>query len=386
MEIVSELHRIMDRKIANLPKRLRPLFDFVLDSNKKAFIIVGPRGVGKTTLMLSYINNKNFLYFSGDNPLVATMSLWQLGQEAFNEGYDGIAVDEVHFINNWSVELKALYDAYPKKQFIASDSSSLVLRQGIGDLSRRFLQVKIPLMSFREYLYLSKGKLYEKVNPFKKGKKVDISSYYQELNILKEFKKYLNTGFRPIFLEGDYQERLAIILEKTIYSDVPFFVPSLKENHLRLMNAVIGYLAVSPIPRLKVRSLCSEWQLGAEKLYDLLNVMEHVGLINVIKRPNDHKVNSVGEKIFFHDPSMYGLYKSQKGNVREAFVATMLRTISNNFFASKDEEKADFILDSYILEVGGKAKSIKSADFVIRDDFELPQKNIIPLWVIGLLY
>lgn len=386
MEIINELHQIMDRKIANLPKRLRPIFQSTFARNKKAFIITGPRGVGKTTLMLSYIKDNNILYFSGDNPLVATMSLWKLGQEAFNNGYDGIAIDEVHFINNWSMELKALYDSYPRKQFIASDSSSLVLRQGLGDLSRRFLQIKIPLMSFREYLYLGKGKHYKKINPFKKINKTDVSLIYQELNIIKEFKKYLNTGLRPIFLEGDYQERLLNVIEKTIYSDIPFFVPSIKENHLRLMNAVIGYLAISTIPRLKVRSLCNEWQLGAEKLYNLLNVMEHVGLINIIKKSNDNKVNSVGEKIFFHDPSMYGLYKSAKGNVREAFVATMSRVISDKFFVSKDERRADFILDNYMLEVGGKSKNIKKADFVIRDDIELPQKNIIPLWMIGFMY
>ena len=376
----------MDRKIANLPEKLRPTFKEVLDSEKEAFIVIGPRGVGKTTLILSFIKNSNILYFSGDNPLVSTMSLWKLGQEAFNEGYDGIAIDEVHFIKNWSTELKALYDSYPNKKFIASDSSSLVLRQGLGDLSRRFLQVKIPLMSFREYLYLSKGKLYEKINPFQKDSKLDVTSIYQDLNIIKEFKKYLKIGLRPIFLEGDYTERLTNIIEKTIYSDIPFFVPSVKDNHLRLMNAVIGYLAVSSIPRLKVRSLCSEWQLGAEKLYNLLSVMEHVGLINIIKRSNDHKVNSVGEKIFFYDPSMYDLYKSDKGNIREAFVATMSRAISDNFFISKDEEKADFLFDNYMLEVGGKSKKIKSADFVIRDDIELPQKNIIPLWMIGFLY
>jgi hypothetical protein len=83
---------------------------------------------------------------------------------------------------------------------------------------------------------------------------------------------------------------------------------------------------------------------------------------------------------------MYGLYKSSKGNIREVFVSTMCRTITSDFFASEDETKGDFVFKDYTIEVGGKNKKAKKSDFVIRDDIELPQKNIIPLWTVGFLY
>jgi hypothetical protein len=35
------------------------------------------------------------------------------------------------------------------------------------------------------------------------------------------------------------------------------------------------------------------------------------------------------------------------------------------------------------IEVGGKNKSPKKADIVVRDDIDLPGKNSIPMWLLG---
>ncbi len=38
------------------------------------------------------------------------------------------------------------------------------------------------------------------------------------------------------------------------------------------------------------------------------------------------------------------------------------------------------------IEVGGKKKAIKRADFVVRDDIDSPDDKIIPLWMLGFEY
>jgi len=38
------------------------------------------------------------------------------------------------------------------------------------------------------------------------------------------------------------------------------------------------------------------------------------------------------------------------------------------------------------IEVGGISKRPKSADFVIRDDLDLPAGKALPLWLLGLGY
>ncbi|WP_234946720.1 ATP-binding protein [Thermosipho atlanticus] len=116
---------------------------------------MGPRGVGKTTYLLINAKNYNFFYVSGYDPLLSQISLYNLGERIFLEGFSELIIDEVHFLNNWSTKIKSLYDSFPDKKIWISDSSSIILRKGIADLSRRFIKVRIPLLSFREYIYLA---------------------------------------------------------------------------------------------------------------------------------------------------------------------------------------------------------------------------------------
>jgi len=49
------------------------------------------------------------------------------------------------------------------------------------------------------------------------------------------------------------------VLDKTLYADIPFFLPNVTDGNLRLMKAITGTLAGAAIPRLQVRSLCADW-------------------------------------------------------------------------------------------------------------------------------
>lgn len=67
-------------------------------SDVRAALILGPRGVGKTRLLLREAERHgNILYLSADHPYLDEVSLWAIAEAAFVRGYDGLAVDEVHF-------------------------------------------------------------------------------------------------------------------------------------------------------------------------------------------------------------------------------------------------------------------------------------------------
>jgi hypothetical protein len=51
--------------------------------------------------------------------------------------------------------------------------------------------------------------------------------------------------------------------------------------------------------------------------------------------------------------------------------------------AEKDETKGDLIFNEIRLEIGGANKNPKLADFVIRDDIDLPVRNAIPCGCLG---
>lgn len=385
LDIINKLSVTQRRLVASIPEKLRFFIANHSLQGKRGYLIIGPRGVGKTTLLLKESLRAKILYLSADNPIISQATLSEIAESCFSNGYEGIIIDEVHYAKDWSIHIKSIYDNFPKKMIWISDSSSLILRKSTRDLNRRFPKLFVPFLSFREYLELKHGLKLDSFNPFEASKDV-FRKTLDSANVLETFREYKAEGFRPIFLEGDYTEKILGIIEKTIFSDVPFFVPRINENHLRLMNAIIGFLAMSPIPTINIDSFSSQWSVGKEKLYKLIDVLEHVGLINIVRFEKDFHASGKGAKIFFADPSMYFALSGDVGNFREAFVTTMFRQIGKNIYACKNERKGDLVFDKITMEIGGKNKSIKGSDFVIRDDIDPPGNRSIPLWSLGMMY
>lgn len=376
----------MLRRLEAMPEVLRP---FTAEPRElpRGLLLTGPRGVGKTTFLLHHLQRlhhsrgKRLFYLSADNPLLADVSLYDAVHAVFMRGYEGAVIDEVHYARDWSRHIKALYDDYPGRTIWASDSSSLVLRSGTADLSRRLLRLRMPLLSLREFAQLQTGRAFPVFDPFES---VPLSGSSEVLSLFHEYRRH---GTRPFYVERNYADRMLAILEKTLEADVPFFIPQITHSNIRLMNAVVATLAGSPVPRLQVRSLCADWNVGAEKLYQLLFVMESVGVIRIVRKPNDTKAGTVGEKVFFGDPTLYDVLGGNLGTAREALVVAMLCESGRTVEASPDERVADFIVDGRLtIEVGGKTKNRKGADYVIRDTIDLPTTQALPLWSLGFLY
>jgi len=387
-DILKTILNNQKRKLMyEIPSKTRDWYTNLDINSSRGLLVSGPRGTGKTTWLLLNLIDTNYLYFSADSPIISGVSLYELCEFIFLSGYDGIFIDEIHYAKDWSLHAKALYDAFPNKKIVICDSSSVALRKGIGDISRRFVNLNMPLLSFREYLVLRHSIKLNKFSAFSTG--VDLNFIKEhDINIIKEFNDYLRYGTRPFFLESikNYQNKLLNIIQKTIESDIPCLLPQININHLSFMNSVIGYLASSKIPTINIEKQSTQWSISKEKLYKLLDAMEKVHLIRIIKKKNDFNMYSKGEKIFLFDPTAYGLFDGDKGSLREAYTAGVLIDSGHKLFASKDETVCDFLLDEYKLEIGGRNKSIKGADFVIRDNLDLPYNNVIPLWMLGFEY
>jgi hypothetical protein len=383
-DIIDKLVSVQQRLTTALPARDRLAFAGWDLLAKRASFVIGPRGVGKTSLLLKQAaRHGDLLYVSADHPFLDEVSLWSLAEGAFLRGFSGLAIDEVHFARDWSRHLKAIYDAYPGKVLWASDSSSAVLRDSGADLSRRFLQRRLGYLSFREYVHLRDGVVLPAFEPFK-AKREEFAAALGAANVLAAFRAYSEEGFRPIFLEGDYSSRVLAIIEKSIHADAPYFVPQIQENHLRLMRAVVSHLALSPVPTVNLDAMSREWGLGKEKLHQLLAVLEHLEVIRIIRHAKDRSRLSKGAKMFLCDPTLYAALGGNRGTQREALVCAMLHEAGHKITASDDEAACDFIVGDFAIEVGGARKKAKNADFVIRDDIEYPSQRAIPLWSLGL--
>jgi hypothetical protein len=75
------------------------------------------------------------------------------------------------------------------------------------------------------------------------------------------------------------------------------------------------------------------------------------------------------------------------GNLRETFFMNQM-SLRHNVFNSNT---ADFTINNYTFEVGGKNKKqtqIKNEihSFLVKDDIEYGYQNVIPLWAFGFNY
>lgn len=131
--------------------------------------------------------------------------------------------------------------------------------------------------------------------------------------------------------------------------------------------------------------------LAGVKLYSIIKQVFLAGY-RVIRYEQDKKAKTVGAKLFLADPALYMALAANTGTAREAMVAMFCTNSGWKVYASKDETKGDFIISRlhngkvtrFLLEVGGSKKHKKSADFVIRDDIDLPGLTALPLWLLGM--
>jgi predicted AAA+ superfamily ATPase len=262
-----------------------------------------------------------------------------------------------------------------------------VLRQGIADLSRRFPVISVPLLSFREYVNLRSNIQLPVLDPFDLDPD-SCAKVYRAHNVLRLFSEYTRFGFRPMFTEGTerYLDKLINTINKSVETDIPYLLPQLADNHLRLMQAVISYLATSSVPRITVNSLCKRWRVSKDKLYQLLDAMQRAYLIRTVRRRSDTSVSSIDAKMFLCEAAAYGYFTDAVGTRREAFVAAFAEESGHSLYATKDERQGDLLVDEHTVEVGGRAKRLKGADYVIRDDVDLPNEKIIPMWTLWMEY
>lgn len=102
---------------------------------KKAIVLLGPRQVGKTTLIQNLVEGKKVLFLNGDDP----QTRLQFSNANFTflkntvADYEVIVIDEAQRIENIGITTKMLIDAKLDKQFILTGSSSLDLGNEINE-------------------------------------------------------------------------------------------------------------------------------------------------------------------------------------------------------------------------------------------------------------
>lgn len=358
--------------------------------------LVGPRGVGKSTLVKQYILHHGestaiegqFLYLSADHTYMADHTLVEIADQFVLEGGRHLIVDEIHKYNGWARELKQIYDVHADLQVVFTGSSILDIRQGMVDLSRRALVFEIQGLSFREYLELFKGvnsreySLEEIVR-----NEVRLPDGFRPIPL---FREYLAGGYYPFSDSARFDIRMQQIIAETIEVDILQYAnmtPATSRKIRRLLSIISGLAPFKP----NMLSLATELQISKNVVPDYFVFLEKTGMIAQLR---DHTGGLRGlgktEKVYIDNPSLMNVLapgKADVGNIRETFFFNQMR-VNNDVEASKI---SDFNIGDLTFEVGGKKKGKRQlADaahgYVVRDDIEYGYAKFVPLWTFGMNY
>jgi predicted AAA+ superfamily ATPase len=354
--------------------------------------IIGARGVGKTTMILQYIkqnlNSKKALYVSADDMYFSENKIIDLADEFYKNAGEYLFIDEIHKYENWSRELKNIYDSFPTLKVVFTGSSVLDILKGSSDLSRRAIIYKLQGLSFREYLNFFHNyaiKVYSLQQIINNEVKLDNIKHPIPL-----FKDYLKRGYFPFGVENEMNLRLGQIILQTLETDIPQYA-NLNVGTSRKLKRLLSIIAESVPFKPNFTKIAEIINVSRNSLDDYFLYMEHAGLVGQLRNETSG-IRGLGkvDKVYLDNANIiYNLVgdKSNVGNIRETFFFNQMR-VNNEVISSKT---ADFVIDNFTFEVGGSKKQQKQIEqdgksFVVKDDIEFGYLNVIPLWAFGLNY
>lgn len=356
--------------------------------------LMGPRGIGKSTMVLQHIkesdeaDRRKSLYISADHSYFSMHTLIEIADQFVREGGEWLYIDEVHKYDGWSKELKQIYDSHPALHVFFTGSSMLDILNGEADLSRRALLYEMQGLSFREYLEMFQGIRTPSRNLDEVlAGRIQIDGL---LHPIPMFTQYLRQGYYPFSKEGYFQQRLQQVIRLTMEVDIPQYanMSTATGKKLRRMLSIIA----SNVPyKPEATGLANELKVSRNDIPTYLAYMEKAGMIGQL-RDETGGMRGLGktEKVYLDNPNIIYAMSGENaniGNVRETFFYNQTR-LTQEVTSSKI---SDFAIGKYTFEIGGAKKShrqIKDVtdSFVVRDDIEYANGDVLPLWSFGLLY
>ena len=389
----------MERLYENFHRKLKEIStDFIrykyseIKWEGHALGLVGPRGVGKSYMLLQHIkrtlNTADTLYVSADPIYFSENKLVDLADEFVKMGGKHLFIDEIHKYDGWSRELKQIIDSYSELQVVISGSSVLDIYKGMADLSRRVPIYNMQGLSFREYLQLFQGisaptfSLDEIISG-----KVEIPGVDHPLPL---FRNYLKNGYYPFGRDIEFEMELLQVINQTMEVDIPQYMNANVTVGRRLKTLLM--VVARSVPFKPVMTKIAELTgISRNDISDYLIYIEKAGMIAQL-RDKTGGIRGLGkvEKIYLDNTNLiYTLApdNAEIGNVRETFFMNQTRVLHDVISSSV----SDFEIDGKTFEIGGRKKGQKQIEratdgYIVKDDIETGFANVIPLWHFGLMY
>lgn len=249
--------------------------------NKKAIVVIGPRQVGKTTLIQKIVEDKKTLFLNGDDPQTRLQLINANFQFLIQMvmDYETIVIDEAQRIENIGITVKMLVDAKLNKQFILTGSSSLDLGNRINEpLTGRKWEHQLFPLSWSE-----------------------IKNHYSFSNAFSRLEEFLIYGMYPEVVTNSNKKKILLQLSGSyLYQDILELVNIKKPDLLmKLLNALALQLG-SEVSYNELAKI-----LGVDRM-TVINYIDLLEKVYVIFRLHPFSTNQRNEitakpKIYFYD-------------------------------------------------------------------------------------
>jgi hypothetical protein len=288
---------------------------------RRHVILSGPRRVGKSTIMYqaiehlleSGIPSRNILYVSFDHPILKISEVDHILKVYLNnialEENIYLFLDEIQYAKDWDAWLKTIYDHNPTYRLMATGSASPALDEKVPESGvGRWVQIRIPTLSFYEYLQL-KGidvpTLDETIKPTALGEldNRDLNDLMSSLLPLeRHFHRYLLIGGFPEIVQSDdvsYAQRIIRedVVDKVLKRDM---VSLFNVRHVDELERIFLYLCMTTGNIVEVATIAKHMEITRPTVLKYLQFLELANLIYT-----SYPIDISGKKILTAKPKVY---------------------------------------------------------------------------------
>lgn len=310
----------------------------------KAIIILGPRQVGKTTLIETLLKEKEYLFLNGDEPRTRAL-LNEPSTEKIRSilgKYKIVFIDEAQRIEGIGLTMKIIIDRFKDIQIYASGSSSFDLSSKINEpLTGRKWEYQLYPISWEEY-----------------------ENHHGYLFAEQNLENRLLYGFYPEVLNspGDEIDVLQNLVNSYLYKDILAFADIRKPN---ILEKLVQALAFQIGNEVSFNELSQLLNIDKNTVSKYINILEKGYVIFQLGSFSRNLRNEIktNKKIYFYDVGVRNRvignfnpinFRADKGALWANFlIAERLKQMkykkqltSVYFWRTAQQQEVDFVEDT----------------------------------------
>ncbi len=316
----------------------------------KAIVIVGPRQVGKTTLLKNLATNinKKIIYINCDEPDIRKKLELPTSTElkAFIGNAELILIDEAQRIKDIGITLKLITDNLPEKQLIVTGSSALELSNSINEpLTGRKFEYQMYPFSLRE-----------------------LASEFGSLNEQRLLEHRLIYGMYPDVVnnQGNEREILNNIVNSYLYKDIFEFQDIRKPD---IIDKLLQALALQIGSEISFNELSQLLGIDSATVLRYINLLEKSYIIFHLRSFSRNVRNELKKstKIYFYDN---GVRNALISNFNSLGVRTDVGALWENFLIS-ERHKYNSYTTNYANKYFWRTTQQQEIDYIEEKDGEI---------------